>query len=67
MNRLSRKIVVTATLILGVVAVFAAVKLNRDKREARQLILDTARLEANDGSINLSDFLAKHREFMHVV
>jgi hypothetical protein len=65
MNSLLRKIVATATLVLGAVAVFAAVKLNRDKREARQLTLDAARLEQNDGSINLSDFLAKHRKFMH--
>jgi hypothetical protein len=67
MNSLPRKIVATATLIFGAVAVFAAVKLNRDKREARQLTLDAARLDQNDGSINLSDFLAKHRRFMHAI
>jgi len=52
---------------LGAAAVLAAVKLSRDRREAGQLILDAVRLEENDGSINLSDFLAKHREFMHAV
>jgi hypothetical protein len=67
LNSLPRKIAATAALILGAVAVFAAVKLNRDKREARQLTLDAARLDQNDGSINLDDFLTKHRKFMHAI
>jgi hypothetical protein len=67
MDSLLLKTVAAAALILGAMAVFAAVKLNRDKREARQLTLDAARLDQNDGSINLSDFLTKHKKFMHAI
>lgn len=67
MNRLLRKAVAAAALILGAIAVFVAVELNWDMRESRQLILDAANLEQDHGSINLSDFLAKHRKSMHAI
>lgn len=67
MNRLLRKIVTAATLILGAVAGFVAVKLNWDMRESRQLILDAAKLEQDHGSINLRGFLAKHRKSVHAI
>jgi len=61
MNRLLRKIVTAVILVLGAVAGFAALKLSRDMRESRQLILDAAKLEQDHGTMNLTDFLAKHR------
>jgi hypothetical protein len=67
MNRLLRKIVTAATLILAAVAGFVAVKLNWDMRESRQLILDDAKLEQDHGSINLRDFLAQHRKSVHAI
>ncbi len=67
MNSIPQRIVATAALILIIVTVFAAVRLNRDKREARQLILDAANLAQSDGPGSLSYFLAKHRKFMHAI
>jgi len=66
-SNLLRKIVPAAILVLGASAVFVGIRLRLDKREARQLILDAARLGQNDGSINLSDFLAKHGKSMHAI
>ncbi len=66
MNNVVRTIVGITAFALGIGVLVVCVKLSWDKREARQLILDAERLQQDTGGdSSLSDFLEKHRRFVH--
>lgn len=64
MSNVVRTVAAVVAFALGIGIVVTCVKLNRDKREARQLILDAERLEQDGSAASLGDFLAKHRRLV---